>query len=396
MEQNNLAQLASQPNLNRLKNNKPKQNKRPNKKPGVYRYVDQYGKQVVKRQPKINSGLMESQWTKELSAESITSMRKNLLSNYRRSLLVPEFATDAKVPARIALPTNSSHVKSTIKFQTNAQGNAAVLVNPWFLAETNVNRTWVLINNSPALDLNGTGAAAFTAIPNSLNQKMTPAAASAYRLVSASIHIYPEMSINTAQGYIAGGIVTRATQTEFYTNGTTAISVFNNNAAIASAIDQAMYYEKAQIGSQSGIRAIYVPFDPTFEMFLGLNNGRESAMPTCDSFYWNYYITGTQATANMVMEIYYNFELEPAAGGILSIMTTKHTVPEKAEDALDMLAQNPSLMTQSATDLLTVAAKIDNALINNKPLSLLDKTINFAANHSSEILNVLRGVATLL
>jgi hypothetical protein len=285
-------------------------------------------------------------------------------------------------------------VKSTIKFATNTLGNAAILINPWYLAENNTNFTWVLINNGNPLTLNGAGTANFTAIANAQNQKINPSVASAYRLVSASLHIYPEMSINTAQGYIAGGVVTRATQAERYTATSSLINVFDGNAEIASSIDQCMYYEKAQLGSQAGIRSIYVPFDPTFEMFVGLNNGRESAMATCDAFFWNYYVTGTQPGANMVLEIFYNFELEPAAGGVLSIMTTRHSIPERAEDTLDLVAQNPALMSQSGTNLLSTAS-IDSALTNAKPISLLDKTINFASNHSADVLNILRGAGSL-
>jgi len=287
-------------------------------------------------------------------------------------------------------------MKTTIKFQTNATGNAALLVNPWFLYDSSNASSWILINNDVNLDLNTNVGMLTNFVAQSMQSRITPNTAAAYRLVSASLHVYPEMSINTAQGYIAGGLVTRANQTNAYTVGSSGNSPFGGAAAIASVIDQTMFYQKAQIGGQTGIRAIYIPFDPTFEAFINVNVGRQTTFPQCDNFYWNYYVTGTQAAANMVMEIYYNFEIEPLQEGILQLFTTVHSTYEKTENVLDFVSQNPELISQSSPNLLATANEVDEAILQRKNPSFFKKAIDWVSDNSGNVLNILTAFGKMM
>jgi hypothetical protein len=287
-------------------------------------------------------------------------------------------------------------MKTTIKFNTNDIGNAALLINPWFLCDSLNLSTGILINNDPNLNLINNPGMTDNFTGYSMQSRVTANTASAYRLVSACLNIYPEMSISTAQGYIAGGIVTRSDQASSY-NVTSGFAPFGGAAAIASIIDQTMFYQKSQIGGQAGVRAIYLPFDPSFDIFLAINAGRADILTSnIDQFYWNYYVTGTQPTAPLVCEIYYNFELEPLQEGILQLMTTQH-LSDKSDPALEFLSKNPELITQSSSNLLGLSASIDEAVIHKRKgnIPFLDKTIDWMSNHSGDVLNILSTVARL-
>jgi len=342
------------------------------------------------RRPKMNNKKIIKTITSPIAGrEKLARYNQISQSSYRRAILAPEYVRDAKIPALFPLPTNSMHMKSSVKFQTNTLGNAALLINPWLLWDSTNTASWILINNDPALDLATNVGLTTNFTAYSMASRCTANTVSAYRLVSAALHIYPEMSINTAQGFIAGGIVTRAVQPSSYTVGSTGNAPFGGSAAVASIIDQALYYQKAQIGGQSGIRATYLPFDPTFEAFIGINYGRSSMFTRCDDFYWNYYITGTQAGANMIAEIYYNFELEPLQESVLQLFTTIHSTNEKAESTLDFVSRNPELITQSSPNLLETAREVDESILSNKKPSFLKRTIDWVSDNSGNLLNIL-------
>lgn len=333
------------------------------------------------------------------SANSTVTALENLhamtLSSYRRAIVAPEFVQNAKIPAVFPLPTTSVHMKTTVKFTTNSSGNAALLINPWYLSDASNNNSWILINNDVNLNLSTNPSMLTNFVTYSMQSRLTAGTAAAYRLVSAAVHIYPEMSINTAQGYIAGGIVTRASQPNYYPVGGTGNNPFGGAAAIASVIDQALYYQKSQIGGQAGIRCIYMPFDPTFDMFIETGTGRTSSIGTCDNFFWNYYVTGTQGNAAMIVEIYYNFEIEPLQEGVLQLLASKITTKENPDDALKFVANNSELVSQSSSNLLGLAGSIDQAIVSGRKTSFLDRTIDYISNHSGDVLNILSTVAKL-
>lgn len=329
------------------------------------------------RQYRLDANLLNSQ-----------SERK---ATYLDSVAVPEYARGAKIPSYSPLPTNAMHMKTTIKFVSNGIGDAALFINPYFL-DTNANSsTGILINTDNALDVsNGAGASAFAG--RSMASKLTAGTCAAYRLVSAAIHIYPETSSLTAQGYIAGGIVTATGRPDAYPTSGLNQALPGAAANTASIIDQAMYYQKAQIGAQAGIRAIYLPFDPSFEFFCAPTTGRCSLLTTnCDQFYWNYYVTGSQPGTNFVVEIYYNFELEPLAGGVLQLLATPREFNDSEKGLIKEVIRQPGIVSQSNGNLLQTAQAIDACIRNGKKkdLNFLDRALGWLNENSANITNIL-------
>ena len=319
-------------------------------------------------------------------------------ASYLDSVAVPEYALGAKIPSYSPLPTNAMHMKSTIKFQTNVIGDAAIVVNPYYLADSDTLRSYILINNNDTMSVT-TNAGAGNFIAQRMGSRLTAGVANAYRLVSAAIHIYPEISSLNAQGYIAGGIVTYANQVDYYVVDGSSVGPFGANSVNASILDQAMYYQKAQVGNQAGIRAIYLPFDPSFEFFCPPNVGRVSLLTTmCDQFYWNYYITGTTPRTNFVIEIYYNFELEPNPSGVLQLLSTPREFDDSDKSLIKEVIKNPAIVSQSNTNLLGTAQAIDQNIRNGnkKTSSFLNKALMWLSENSANITNVLSAGSKLL
>jgi len=286
----------------------------------------------------------------------------------------------------------------TLKFVTNTLGNAAILVNPWCLPDTTNLLTGILLANNNANDLSG-GGTGNSGVGVSQQSRLTPNTATAYRLVSACISITPEVSANNAQGYIAGGIVTRAGQNPVQVGGVSTPwgGAFTNSTAI----DQALYYQKAQIGAQQCVRSIYFPFDPTFEMFVPVNTQRSTVFSGqgCDEFYWNYYITGAAGVQSFVVDIYYNFELEPNSDGVLQLMTTKHTYVDNDKAIITEINAFENLISQVSTNPLNLAEGIDSSHISGDAKStsnLLDDTLSFIGENKDAMISIGKVAAEVL
>jgi hypothetical protein len=335
------------------------------------------------------------QYRTDMNVKTEQTERK---ATYLDSVAVPEYALGAKIPSYSPLPTNAMHMKSTIKFSSNAYGEAALVINPYFLSDANNLYSTILINNSNLLSTaNGTGSGNFLCYSQA--SRLTASTANAYRLVSAALHIYPEVSSMNAQGYIAGGIVTYAGQPDSYSVGTGGYGPFSTASCTASILDQAMYYQKAQIGNQAGIRCIYLPFDPSFEFFCQPNTGRTSLLTTnADQFYWNYYITGSQATTNFVVEIYYNFELEPNPSGVLQLLATSRNFEDNERPLVKEIIKNPEIVSQSNGNLLGTAQAIDSAIRtgSEKKVGFLARAMAWLSENSGNITNIISTGAKVL
>lgn len=306
-------------------------------------------------------------------------------TSYTRSLLCPEIVRHAKIPCTLPLPTVSHHFKRTIPVVCNAGGQLAVLINPWYLVDIATTTTNILINNHATLNLTtGVGGGLWTGV--SQGSVIAVGDVSAYRLVSASIQIYCEAPITECSGYIAGGIVTAANMPGSFPVAAAQSpgGAFNQ----AASIDQLMYYQRANCAGQQGVRAIYVPFDPTFEMFIGLNYGRAQISNAVDQFYWNFYVNGASANQPMIVEIYYNFELEPQPLSLLQTLADISVPFESDAVAVKTIQTHPNLVSQSNSNLSMVAQDIDQALTSpnsGKSLGWLDESFDFLSQHSSEI-----------
>jgi hypothetical protein len=306
------------------------------------------------------------QRTKLSSLKQLQQLAGKVNTPYLKALVCPEFAHNAKIPALYPLPTLSCIQRTTIAFTTNTSGNAAVLINPWFLSYATNVFSWILINNDNNLDLNGAGTSFFN--PRSMVSKVPNGDIAAYRLVSASVRCYSAAAAVNRGGIIKGGIFTRTDQVEKYPVSSTGNNPFGGNAGIASVIDQAMYCVTANVTDGEMFRAIYMPFDPTFEMFLEPDTGRGSAFNNnCDDFFWNFYVRGP-ASQPMVLEICWNWEMEPKQESFTQLLVSKSTENNSAKDkSLQAAGNNDRTMTQAMKDSGVVekmSEKLDEAHMN--------------------------------
>lgn len=319
-------------------------------------------------------------------------LRDKVYTTYTRSLVCPENVRHAKIPSTLPLPTVSYHLKRSFNVTTNGTGQLAILINPWYLSDTTSNTTWILYNNDTLLNVNtGNGGGLWQSL--SMSSNISAGNASAYRLVSASIQIYPENTITNTSGYLAGGIVTAANMAASYgvTTGISPGAAFNQS----NVIDNLLYYQKSQLAGQQGVRAIYLPFDPTFEMFMGLNSGRATISTQIDQFFWNYYVAGAPANQNMVIEIYWNFELEPQPISLLQSIADVSVPFESDAKAIKTIQQHDGLVSQASPNLNSIVNNIDELLVSggkntDKEMGFLDQSINFLNEHAAELGSVIK------
>jgi hypothetical protein len=329
-----------------------------------------------------------------LDPPSVLKMKQKISESYTKSLLCPELVRHAKIPSTLPLPTVSYHLKRTFTVNCNANGQLAVLVNPWFCADSTSTTTGVLINNDATLNVTtGAGSGAWTG--QTFNSNISAGNVTAYRLVSAAIQIYPEAPLTSCSGILAGGLLTAAGFSGLFTaaGSQSPGAAFNQS----NMIDQLMYYQKAQLAGQQGVRCIYLPVDPTFNMFVGLGSGRNSCLSNqCDQFFWNYYVLGAVANQPMVVEVYWNFELEPQPVSLLQSIADVAVKHETDSRAVQNVIDHPSLVSQSNNNLNNIVADIDETLTypRKKKLNFLDSAIGFLNDHSAELSSIVKLIGT--
>jgi len=244
---------------------------------------------------------------------------------------------------------------------------------------TNAN-TWVLINNDNALDLSGAGTSNFIAY-NSVSR--TPdSQIAAYRLVSAGVIVTSASANVRRSGIVKGGLFTRTDQQPHYlVDPNVGHNPFGGNAGISGVIDQAMYCQTADLSSGHSFRAVYMPFDPSFEFFVELNRSRADLLSqNCDDFFWNFYITG-DGNQSIRMEIYWNWEFEPKQESFTQGMVNKSTESTAhKEQALEIMGSNDALITQS----LANAGALETA-VERFDESFLDRTMSFLETGSKYV-----------
>jgi len=345
-------------------------------------------KTMKKKNVKISNG-MPTDYRK------IAKQFSSANESYAKALVVPERARNAKIPGLFPVPTNSLNKMVTVPFVVSASGvngvglnsgKAAIVFNPFFCNDSSSLTSWLLINNSSNLTLttaeNTTGYGAYnTSVP-------IPAGTfNAYRLVSCSFVIKPQMSLQTAQGTIAGGIMTQAGQlTGGYTYGTSGNFVFAGAYTISTNIDNAMYYHKANITELQCTRAVYFPFDPSFENFIPFNVTHSSTnTQNADEFYFVYYITGAPSGASFNIEITYNYEFEPNVGNYTADIATSYSGNEIVQNVTRSLAKNVDLVQQTGTEVDNIAAMEDCDFKESKNGSFFDGAMSFLGSHMGDI-----------
>jgi hypothetical protein len=303
--------------------------------------------------------------------------------SYAKALTLPEKVYDAKIPSLVPLPTNSYHKQVTIPFVCSAagvnpntgtnSGKAVIIINPFYCAASS-STSFVLINNSSNLTLNSVeNVTGFGAYP--CNWSIGTSSFQSYRLVSAAVEIDPQMSLQSAQGTMAGGITWLSGQAVTgYAAPTSAGNFFYGNLTISSNIDNVLYYEKANLTQQQSIRHIYMPLDPSYEIFTNMAFTHGSVIDEGSDFFWVYYITGAPAGASFNLVITFNLEFLPNPDTIFETMATPYKGKEDSKTILKALAGDENLVAQADSNL---SRQINE---EEKDVSFFDSSFNVVKN----------------
>lgn len=265
--------------------------------------------------------------------------------DYLCNLLRPEKARGSKLPSQIPVPSCCFQLRNSITLTTNASGNAAFFMNPFFLASENVlgeqiaaggtnyfvrnflSSAW--INNAGSLTGNASDA---NWTPVNFGQTI-PAVYEQYRLVSAALVVRYIGRLDQVKGEIGGAIFYDDTISMGGQYSATADGATTNT--VAEDLDKYGFFDYAQDAFYSktnmtleGIRMLYFPIDNSYEEFVKLTDSATLEGASTDAgvsfvaekgyykggFNWFFWAQGCpEGTACFKLDIYCNFECLPAA-----------------------------------------------------------------------------------
>lgn len=234
---------------------------------------------------------------------------------YLKALLQPEYAIGAKVPRQLSKETISLSRHVTVPITTSALGTASIIFSPFFLKEDIIGLSGLLVNNAATYDGVSVFGVGHTAQIYRLLIPQTNI--SSYRLVSAAMHVVPQMSLTTSTGKI-GGSVTDLIFTPIAETTTT--NAYNNTAIFANVESQRPYAE-ADCCVPESLRLVWYPYDVNDLGLYDINNTQDGVAAERENVLVAF-ITGTPAGAKFNLELFWNFEVTPAPGSILTGMGT--------------------------------------------------------------------------
>jgi hypothetical protein len=256
-----------------------------------------------------------------------------LQTNYMDAILSPEYAQSAKVPRQLGKETVALSRHITVPITVNILGNAAILFSPFYLKDDGVSASSLLLNNAATYDGVSTFGVGHTYIATPL---LVPAVnVTDYRLVSASLHVVPQMSLTTSNGKI-GGCICDSPFTEGVV-GTTTTSY--QNFATISYLESLRPYAEADVCIPESLRLVWYPYDNNDLCMYDINS-KEAA--TYRENVLAAYITGAPASAKFNLELFWNFEVTPYPGSILSGMGSYAVENVEPNDVLRVVKSTPS------------------------------------------------------
>jgi hypothetical protein len=178
-------------------------------------------------------------------------------------------------------------------------------------------------------------------------------------------------------------------QQDLWAVGTTGIGLFSSNFT-KTAVEQSMYYKTIDLKNQEQLRHIALPIDPSFYDFYAINEshyGPTGVNSNADSFWFIGYVQGaTYSGASVIIDIYANYELEPAFESVLENLAEKCSERGNPMTQIEKLAPYDLLVTQSAADVSSVAAKIDEDLSTTGSILKVGKdVVNFVSHHAEAL-----------
>jgi hypothetical protein len=195
--------------------------------------------------------------------DAIELSKKVQTHEYLDTLLHPERTRNSKIPSTMPIPTSSFQLKQSISITTNALGNAAIAINPFYLGSTNVDST-IYVNNN--VGLTGQSASNFFLAVNAGQTAIPANVYNQYRLVSGSVTCKYVGRLDGVRGLIGGAIAfdQTATPTAFGFAATSLAKYGDFNTT------QDAFFQQENF-SLHGIRELYFPLDNNYEEYKSMN-----------------------------------------------------------------------------------------------------------------------------
>lgn len=309
--------------------------------------------------------------------EELSTFNKVNNYSYLRNLMCPERARGSKLPSQIPVPSCSFQMKNSLTLSTNASGNVAFFMNPFFLANDTVIGTECTIPSgdvegsrwftdfASSAWLNNVDSLSGTSANNnwvSVNLGQTlPPVYDQYRVVSASLSVKYIGRLDAVQGEVGGAIFCEDVNTFGGMNAEAAVATPANTKttrarglgkfAIFDYAEDAVYSKRNS--TLDGVRLLYFPLDNTYEEFARVASGNDIEMDkdsTSDvqewiqvgkkqnGFNWFFWCSGGPVrSACFRLDICINFECLPSASFLNYIPVTISScflLPEEKKRAI--------------------------------------------------------------
>lgn len=309
--------------------------------------------------------------------EELSTFNKVNNYSYLRNLMCPERARGSKLPSQIPVPSCSFQMKNSLTLSTNASGNVAFFMNPFFLANDTVIGTECTIPSgdvegsrwftdfASSAWLNNVDSLSGTSANNnwvSVNLGQTlPPVYDQYRVVSASLSVKYIGRLDAVQGEVGGAIFCEDVNTFGGMNAEAAVATPANTKttrarglgkfAIFDYAEDAVYSKRNS--TLDGVRLLYFPLDNTYEEFARVASGNDIEMDkdsTSDvqewiqvgkkqnGFNWFFWCSGGPIrSACFRLDICINFECLPSASFLNYIPVTISScflLPEEKKRAI--------------------------------------------------------------
>lgn len=309
--------------------------------------------------------------------EELSTFNKVNNYSYLRNLMCPERARGSKLPSQIPVPSCSFQMKNSLTLSTNASGNVAFFMNPFFLANDTVIGTECTIPSgdvegsrwftdfASSAWLNNVDSLSGTSANNnwvSVNLGQTlPPVYDQYRVVSASLSVKYIGRLDAVQGEVGGAIFCEDVNTFGGMNADAAAATPANTKttrarglgkfAIFDYAEDAVYSKRNS--TLDGVRLLYFPLDNTYEEFARVASGNDIEMDkdsTSDvqewiqvgkkqnGFNWFFWCSGGPVrSACFRLDICINFECLPSASFLNYIPVTISScflLPEEKKRAI--------------------------------------------------------------
>ena len=342
----------------------------------------------------------------------ISAFDKTQNYDFLSNLLRPEKARGSKIPSQVPVPSCSFQLHNCVTLSTNASGNCALILNPFFLAADNVIGTNMVVGDNEFYchkflsslfvnnDVTLTGTQSNSNwVPMDIGQVL-PAVYDQYRLVSACMVVKYIGRLDIACGVIGGAIIYDQNDTiGGYVEPNTG-SYDPTQAGMATISPTLDKYGNFDLAMDSfyhqenmcieGIRELYFPIDNSFEEYVkimdnsvvGIVDGPNGVPPIYSiqedyyksGFNWFFYALGCPPGVNCFkIDIYCNFECLPNAKYLnyMPVSLNPYIISPEDKKKMILLAQSKPVLksNEDAAEGVTVPSlfnkmikKFDNGL----------------------------------